>query len=354
MARRPRWAWAVLLITGVMALMVGGLALYARHAVLDQQAFAARATGALHQDEVVDEIATRITGRELEANPDLDVRRPVIEAAVGDVVGGPRFPEEFRAGALALHSALFGDGGLATATDATGAQIRVRATALPLLGVGRDLRAAVAARSPTVARQVPTTDPVLFSLGGGRLENALVDAAPLAERLSSFAPLALLAGFILLAFAARRAPTRRLGLRRVALGIALTGGAAVAATSIGRAIVLSTFDTSHGDAVVGTIWSAFLADLRLWALVVGALGVVAAAAFEPGVPGAGRRALTAALAPAGSRTRLARALGLVGLAILLLWMPEVPLDLAVVAAAGMLVFSGTAEVVRMAQRSLIR
>jgi hypothetical protein len=35
-------------------------------------------------------------------------------------------------------------------------------------------------------------------------------------------------------------------------------------------------------------------------------------------------------------------------------MPEVPLDLAVVLAAGLLVFSGAAEVVRLAQRSLIR
>jgi hypothetical protein len=128
----------------------------------------------------------------------------------------------------------------------------------------------------------------------------------------------------------------------------------VAATSIGRAIVLSTFDTSHGDAVVGTIWSAFLSDLRLWALAVGAVGVIAAAAFEPGAPGAWRRLLAAVMAPSGSLLRLARALGLVALAALLLWMPEVPLDLALVVVAGLLVFSGAAEVVRLTQRSLIR
>ena len=116
----------------------------------------------------------------------------------------------------------------------------------------------------------------------------------------------------------------------MALGIALAGGATVAATSIGRAVVLSTFDTSHGDAVVGTIWSAFLDDLRLWALALGALGVIAAAAFEPGAPGAWRRLLTAVATPSGSALRLVRAGGLVLLAVLLLWMPEVPLDLALV------------------------
>ena len=106
--------------------------------------------------------------------------------------------------------------------------------------------------------------------------------------------------------------------------------------------------------MVGTIWSAFLADLRLWALVAGALGVVAAAAFEPGAPGAWRRVWRRVLAPAARRRGSRARAGLVLLAVLLLWMPEVPLDLAVVAAAGLLVFSGAAEVVRMAQRSLIR
>ena len=112
-------------------------------------------------------------------------------------------------------------------------------------------------------------------------------------------------------------------------------------------MVLSTFDTSHGDAVVGTIWSAFLADLRLWGLIAGALGVIAAAAFEPGAPGAWRRALARVMAPRGG-AGAARARGRAGAArVLLLWMPEVPLDLAVVSAAGLLVFSGAAEVVRV-------
>jgi hypothetical protein len=357
MARKPGWPCAVLLVTGVMALMLGGLALYGRHAVLDANAFADRATETLAQDEVMDEIAARIATREIEANPGLAARRPILEAAVGDVVGGPAFPGEFRAGTLALHTALFDDGGIALPSGEPAgprAPVRVRVTALLLPGAGRDLAAAVAARSSAAAREVPPADPVLFSLGGGRLESALVRAAPAARGLSALGPVAFVVGLVLLGWAAWRAPTRRLGLRRVALGIALACGATVAATSISRAVVLSTFDTSHGDAVVGTIWGAFLADLRLWALALGALGVIAAAAFEPGAPGAWRRLPAALMAPRGSALRLARAGGLVLLAVLLLWMPEVPLDLAVVTAAGLLVFSGAAEVVRLTHRSLIR
>jgi hypothetical protein len=42
------------------------------------------------------------------------------------------------------------------------------------------------------------------------------------------------------------------------------------------------------------------------------------------------------------------------LALLLVWMPEVALDLALVSAAELLIFSAAAEVVRVARRSLIR
>jgi hypothetical protein len=335
----------------VTALILGALALYGRHGVLDADAFADRALTALQSDEVSDEVVDRITRREIEANPVLAARRPVLEAAVGDVVAGQAFPGEFRDGVLTLHAALF-DRDEPAVTGAWGGDPRT--ARLPLPGAGAELRGALATRAPAAARELPAGDPVLFSLGGGRLESALVDAAPHARRLSLLAPLAFALGLVALVWAAWRAPTLRLGLRRAALGIALAGGTLVAATSIGRAVVLSTFDTSHGDAVVGTIWSAFLEDLRLWGLGIGAAGLIAAAAFEPGAPGAWRRALAPAMSPSGSLPRLVRATGLVVLAVLLVWMPEVPLDLALVIGAGLLVFTGAAEVVRLAQRSFIR
>lgn len=326
----------MLLVAGVLALLLGGLALYARGAVFDGRAFAERATATLRQDEVQAEIAARITDRELGASPELAAHRPVVEAAVADVIAGPRFEAEFRSGASALHAALFDQG--------------ERALVLP--GVGGELRASLAARSPAAARLLPPADPELLRLGGGPLEDVLLRAAPVARDLSLLAPLALLAGLVLLGGAARRASTRRLAARRVALGVALAGGTTVAATTVARALVLSTFDTSHGDAVVGTIWSAFLADLRLWGLAAGVLGLVAAAVCEPGV--AWRRVAARVLAPHGSGARLARAGALGLLAALLLWNPAVPLDLAVISLAGVLVFSAAAEVVRLASRSLFR
>jgi hypothetical protein len=123
----------------------------------------------------------------------------------------------------------------------------------------------------------------------------------------------------------------------------------VAATTVGRAVVLSTFDTGHGDAVVGTIWDTFLGDLRVWGLVAGAGGVVVAAVCEPGRRDAWRRLLSSALSPAGSAGRLLRAGALLVLAVLLVWIPQVPVDLAIVTLAGVFLFTAAAEVVRVSR-----
>src|SRR4051794_33461730 len=122
---------AVLLVLGTIALVAGGLASYAQRAVLDRQAFADRATAALEQDEVRDEVAARLTTREIEAVPALAPRRPVIEAAIDDVLGDGRFPAVWHAGAEKMHNGLF-----------DGADVQ-----LSLPGAGSEIRAAVGARS---------------------------------------------------------------------------------------------------------------------------------------------------------------------------------------------------------------
>src|SRR6185369_15465215 len=142
-------------------------------------------------------------------------------------------------------------------------------------------------------------------------------AAPVARTLARLAPLAFAAGLVLLTLAVLRAPTRRRGLRRAAMALASVGGITIAGLAIAKALLLATFDTSHGDAVVSTIWSAYLGDLRLWALACGAALVLAAAA-EPGAPGAWRRMLARASHPHGVAGRLLRAAGLVIVAVLLL------------------------------------
>lgn len=323
-------ACAGLLAGGVFLLVLGALALYGRAVVLDEQVFADRATAVLAQDEVQDEVGLRLAGKAIAAEPALAPLRPTVEAAVADAVQAPRFPAHFHDGALAMHHALFHGG----------------TVDLALPGTAADIRAAVPERSRALAL-LSAQDPTLVHLGGGPLETALVDSAPRARQAAAFAPLAVAAGLALLVIAALRAPSRRLGARRGALALAVTGGILVAVTTIGRAVVLSTFDTSHGDVVVGTIWDTFLGDLRLWGLVLGAGGLIAAAAVEPGARGAWRPLAVRLLTPAAPAGRLVRAAALLALAALLLWIPEVPVEIALVTASGVLVFTAAAEVTRL-------
>ena len=124
-------------------------------------------------------------------------------------------------------------------------------------------------------------------------------------------------------------------------------GAIVAATTIARAIVLSTFDTSHGDAVVGTIWDSYLGELRLWGLVGRGRGPGSPRPSSSRERGSGAWRLRAEAPRAAPRCGWPAPARLAVLAALLVWMPEVPLDLALVSAAGVLVFTAVAEVVRL-------
>ncbi|WP_037410371.1 hypothetical protein [Candidatus Solirubrobacter pratensis] len=329
----PSRAYALLLVAGALCLLAAGFTFYGRHTVLDEQAFAARATGTLAQDEVRDEIAARIAGRLVEAHPGLAELRPVLDAAAADIVATPRFAQEFRRGAARMHHTLFAD------SHST--------VQFVLPGAGEELSAAVENHSESAARTVPDGDPDLLAIGGGRLETTLRRIAPAARSLAGLALPALAAGIVLLGLAVRRAPTRRRGLRGAAMAVAAIGGATLAAVTIARSLLLATFDTSHGDAVVGTIWSAYLGDLRLWAVAVGAIGLILAATAEPGTPGAWRRVLARVAHPERPGARLARAGALLLVAILLLTAPEVPVNLGIVGLAGLLVFTAAAEVARL-------
>ena len=84
---------------------------------------------------------------------------------------------------------------------------------------------------------------------------------------------------------------------RAGLAVAAAGGLTAAGVTAAQDFVLDNFDTGFGDAVVSSIWDAYLADLRIWAL--GARG------RRPGGRRRGRR--PAPLAGHAVRTRPPRA-----------------------------------------------
>ena len=321
MARRQ--APAAILAVAAVFLLVAGVGAYARHAVLDEGEFADRAAVALRSDEVRQEIGARLGERLVTERPELAAGEALLEDAGEEIAGRPAFAVAFRDGAARMHRALMSD------ADAE-ASLRVD-------GFGAALRAELRGR---LQRPVPRLDDVpLLTVGQGTRERALRELAPPAYDLAR--PLTIgfgLAGALLLALAVA------LGGRREAWGaglaVAAAGGLVAAGVTGAEDVVLDNFDTSYGDAVVSSIWDAYLADLRMWALAACAAGLVVAAAAG------GPRPSLSALVPASRGGRAVRAAGLLAVAALAVQLPALVLHTGLIALAAVLYYVAAGDLLR--------
>jgi hypothetical protein len=260
-ARRREYRWiqaktATIAAVGAALLVLAGLAAHGRNAIVDRTGFVDRAEAVLARPDVREELALRLRASVLGEHPELAPAAGPIAAAIGDVMRRPAFAEAFRAGAARLHDDLF------ERTD--------RAVVLVLPGAMAMIRAA----APALADRLPeTADPPLLRLGGGgALERGLRSSAPVAGGLAAWWPALLALGLLLLALAAVRAP------RGAALACAAAGALAAVATIAAERVLLSTFTSRHGDAVVDAIWDSYLADVRTGGLLAAAAGLALAAA----------------------------------------------------------------------------
>jgi hypothetical protein len=251
---------AILAVTATVLLLAAGLGAYGRHAIVDERAFADRAVAALERPDVRAEVALRLAAQ-----------RPELAAAIDAAVRDPRFEPAFRAGAARMHRALFGGG----------EEVR-----FDIAGMG--------ALVPAAGVEAPT---LLTVGGGGALERELRAAAPPAGGAAPWWPVALVPALALLVLAGRR---------RAGLAIAAAGAVAGAGSVVAEALLLRTFTSRHGDAVVDAVWDSYLADLRTAGLLVAALGFALAVRWRSPWPRAraGRRA--GATSPAGSSTQSLR------------------------------------------------
>jgi hypothetical protein len=261
------------LFASALCIVVAVVALYARSAILDSDHFADRAVSALTSDELDDEIGARFSSGLIERSPDLVTLRPAVEEAATNVVAGPAFAAAFRTAVARLHRGIF---------DGDDPRPALRVT-----GMTAEVRAGLAARTPALAKRLPAAgDPSLMSIGGSPRERLLLDAAPHARSWSRLARLALVLGLLGLVLVVLTAEDRRRGLWRSGIALAVAGGVLVAGWIGARTLTLEGFDTSWGDAVVKTIWSAYLGDLRTWSYGLAGAGIIIAAAAaarpEPG------------------------------------------------------------------------
>ena len=306
----------VTVFASALCIVAGVLALYARSAILDGDRFADRAVSALAQDEVDEEIAARFAGALVERSPGLVTLRPALEAAAAEVAASPAFGARFGAGMRNVHRDIFGAGD--------------PRPSLRVAGMTAQVQAALARRTPVLAQRLPPdADPSLMSMGSSGRERLLLEAAPRADGWSRLAPLALVLGLLGLALVAL---TARDGLWRSGIALAGAGGALLAGWIGARTLTLEGFDTSWGDAVVKTIWDAYLGDLRTWSLGVAGAGILIAA-------GAARTGSSDL--PSWSQTPApVRGVALLAAGSLVLADRELALDLAAVGAGGVLLYLG--------------
>ena len=328
-----------LMAIAAACLVLGTVAIYARVAVLDEEAFTARAVGTLSSDEVDEEIATRLTNRLLEQAPTLVRWRPVVEDEAQRMTSSADFVMPFAGAARGLQHALF-------VNDYALASFDIRPAA-------DRLKAAIAEREPKLAAplaRVEASD--LMEVSGGGAEGTLRRLAPTARHLAAAGVPALLLALLLLAGGVRAAPDRRRALHAAALVVGGTGVVLVAGWTAARTLTLQLFDTGHGDAVVGTIWNAFLGDLRLWSLGVAAAGIVLAACVAATLPAGEPNRLVASVRArlASEHLRAPQALGLLALAAVALAVPDVVVDLFAAALAAALLYRAVHQLARLAVR----
>jgi hypothetical protein len=211
-------------------------------------------------------------------------------------------------------------------------------------GSGAMVRRELQRRLPQDRLDVPLIDDVpLFSVSGDGGEGTLRRVAPAVAAVTLPLSIALaIVGLALLVLAVVRERQHRRAVWGAGLAVAAAGGLTAAGVTAMHDFVLDNFDTGFGDAVVSSVWDAYLADLRLWALAVGAGGLVVAAAA--GAPRPSPAVLFAA--PRSRRGRAVRATALLGVAALAVQFPELVLHTGLVALAAGLVYVAAGDLMR--------
>ena len=327
-------AYRLTLVASALCIVAAVLALYVRSAILDSDRFADHAVSALAQDEVDQEIAARFSDALIERSPGLVTLRPALESAATDVAASPSFAASFETAVRNLHRGIF------IADDPQ--------PALRVGGMTAQVRVALAQDTPALARRLPRdADPSLMSIGASGRERLLLDAATHVSGLTRLAPLALFLGLLGLLLVVLTARDRRRGLWMSGVALAVSGGALLAGWIGARTLTLEGFDTSWGDAVVKTIWGAYLGDLRTWSLGIAGAGIIIAAGAARPEPHE-RPSWSQIPAPL-------RGVALLVAGTVVLADRELALDLAAVGGAGVLLYLGARHLLagRMGDRPAV-
>ena len=326
-------------LAGIAALaLLAALVLgYASRAFFDADRFADRATAALRDEAVSDEVATRVADELVKADPDLVAVQPVLQSVTGGIVTGGAFQSLFAAAVADLHRTVF--------------EQDQDTLTMTLVDIGATLRGVLEALDPNLVKQLPAEADV--QLIDGELPAPAARLAQAADA-ARWLPIVFVLVALLAAYGAvRLAPDRRDGVLTVGVAIALLSVVALVALRGAEALVLTAIDDQAGRDAAAGVWDAFLGDLgRALALLAGCGAVIAAAASSLLRPIDLRTQLErawewAARVPARPVWRAVRAVALVAVGVLIIARNGEFLALVATLAGLFVAYAGVAELMRM-------
>jgi hypothetical protein len=327
-----------LLVAASIALLLGGLTLYARAAVLDSREFSDRATASLEDDEVRKVVSTRIVDVLIEqGSAELIQARPLLEAAVAGALDTGAFQAIFERAAQNVHRLLF--------------ERERGSIVLDLADAGIVVISALRAIAPKVAKDVPPDlEGALIELSDRQFATELLDVAGQVRFLGIALPLLAL---LLYAASLVVATDRRRAVVEGGVAVAIVAGLVVIGLIVARAIVLSGIDERDAREAAGAAWDSFLGDLRVLALGAGALGIVLAATASSVIARdevedwVDRLRRVATVRPRARVWRLARAVAIAALSLFLILRPGDAVEVAVVVLGGYGLFFGVGEALQV-------
>ncbi|MDZ7343634.1 MAG: hypothetical protein ONA90_03875 [candidate division KSB1 bacterium] len=251
-------------VLGILAITSGLLLAYAARVLFDAEAFSRRLAASLAQPGVASFVAERLTDRLIAARTDLTGLRPILLVAARSVVSSEPFRAVVRRAAKSTHKALLSE---------TGEKILLTAADLGVL-----FRSALAT-NPEIAQKIPeqivATIASLDEAPGGEIVASLLRRA---QQLRIRYWMLLIFGVALLALGVLLAVEKRHALLRVGVSLAIAAAILSLLVRFGGKIPTAFI---HGAAIseaLPGLWSGFLGGLMNWALLLGAIGLILAAA----------------------------------------------------------------------------
>jgi hypothetical protein len=342
--RRPRRIVATaLVIVGTICLLLGGILLYARQEVINPHAFAAHAGHALQDGNVRTAIGDAVLNQVTTGGgAQLLSFRPALESVIDGVIASPQFRAVFRKAAVHAHDLLF--------------KRDRESVVLDLADAGLAVSGAAKAVSPDLAKHIPKDiKPGLLSLTNRDWATDLLDVADSIRFLGIVLPIL---GLLCLGGAIAAAPDRRLIIIRIGGAIAAAAVLLLLVLFMGRELLLANFsdDSNTLQSAVGAVWDSFLDGLHTWALLVGAFGLVVAAAassvlgtLDAGSPAQRARRMVLYV-PERPWLRALRAAGIFIVSLLVVLDPSAALEIAATVAGGYGIYYAVTEMLVLVER----